>query len=100
METVGIECLWIPEKERLIKWLDDRIRLRQESIFHFDDGTQIAETGLLRRIQLTNSAKLQRIANIIGVPVRSTSYSNRWWMDIFEYGGYEFCSMRAKEKTK
>lgn len=98
MKEAEIEVLWIPEKERLEHWLDERIRFRETSIFSFDDGQQIGEAGLMRRIQLTNAYKLRRIAKILDKVVTTTSYSNLWWEDSFEYNGYNFCSLRRKER--
>lgn len=88
------------EKERLEFWLNERIRLRETSIFEFDNGEQMAETGLLRCISITSAQKLRKAANILGIPVTTESYSKLWWKDSFVYNGHQFSAMRMKEKKK
>lgn len=98
MDDISLEYLQRTEKERLEFWLKERIRFRETSIFNFDNGEQVAETGIMRGIRLTNPYKLRKIAIILGVRVNTESYSNLWWKDSFQYLGYEFSAMRMKEK--
>ena len=98
MDKISLEYLERTEKERLEFWLKERIRFRETSIFNFDDGQQVAETGLMKGIRLTNPQKLRKMAFILDIPVFTESYSNLWWRDYFVYNGYEFSAMRMKER--
>lgn len=96
--SAELEYLQKTEKERLENWLQERIRFRETSIFNFDDGQQVGETGIMRGVRLTNPYKLRKMAYILSVPVQTESYSSLWWKDSFKYLGYEFSAMRMKEK--
>ena len=100
MDKISLEYLERTEKERLEFWLNERIRFRETSIFNFDDGQQIAETGIMKGIRLTSPYKLRKIANILDIQVVTESYSNLWWKDYFMYNNYEFSAMRMKERKK
>lgn len=97
---VLFEDLNRPERDRLKFWLKERIRFRETSIFNFDDGCQMAETGLLRSISINSADKLRRVAKMLDIQVYTVSYSNLWWKDSFEFDGYEFMALRRKEKFK